>query len=36
MDSRLKVELSEQIRREYTHGVGTIQETANKLGGTGG
>jgi hypothetical protein len=26
------VELFEQIRREYTHGVGTIQGTARKLG----
>ena len=26
------MELFEQIRREYTHGVGTIQGTAKKLG----
>jgi hypothetical protein len=26
------VELFEQIRREYTHGVGTIQGVARKLG----
>jgi transposase len=31
MDRRRKVELFEQIRREYTHGVGTIQGTAKKL-----
>src|SRR5579863_6649804 len=32
MDRRSKVELFEQIRREYTHGVGTIQGVAKKLG----
>ena len=32
MDRRSKVELFEQIRREYTHGVGTIQGTARKIG----
>ncbi len=32
MDGRRKVELFEQIRREYTHGVGSIQGTAKKLG----
>jgi hypothetical protein len=32
MDRRRKVELFEQIRREYTHGVGPIQGTAKKLG----
>ena len=32
MDRRRKVELFEQIRREYAHGVGTIQGTAKKLG----
>ncbi len=32
MDRRRKVELFEQIRREYSHGVGTIQGTAKKLG----
>jgi transposase len=32
MDRRRKVELFEEIRREYTHGVGTIQGTAKKLG----
>ncbi|MDP9263213.1 MAG: IS21 family transposase [Acidobacteriota bacterium] len=32
MDRRRKVELFEQIRREYRHGVGTIQGTAKKLG----
>jgi len=26
MDRRSKVELFEQIRRNYTHGVGTIQD----------
>jgi transposase len=31
MDRRRKVELFEQIRREFTHGVGTIQGTAKKL-----
>jgi hypothetical protein len=28
MDRRTKVELLEQIRREYTHGAGTIQGAA--------
>lgn len=32
MDRRRKVELFEQIRREYIHGVGTMQGTAKKLG----
>jgi transposase len=32
MDRRRKVELFEEIRREYTHGMGTIQGTARKLG----
>jgi transposase len=32
MDRRRKVELFEQIRREYSHGVGTIQGTARKIG----
>jgi transposase len=32
MDRRRKVELFEEIRREYTHGVGTIQGIAKKLG----
>jgi len=32
MDRRGKVELFEQIRREYTHGAGTIQGVARKLG----
>ena len=32
MDRRHKVELFEQIGREYTRGVGTIQGTAKKLG----
>ncbi len=32
MNRRRKVELFEQIRREYTQGVGTIQGTARKLG----
>src|ERR1022692_1590688 len=31
MDRRTKVELFEQIRREYTHGTGTIQGAARKL-----
>jgi transposase len=32
MDRRRKVELFEEIRREYTHGAGTIQGVAKKLG----
>ena len=32
MDRRLKVELFEEIRREYEFGVGTIQGVARKLG----
>src|SRR5208282_4914496 len=32
MDRRTKVELFEQIRREYTHGEGTILGAARKLG----
>ena len=32
MDRRAKVELFEQIRREYDHGVGTIKGVARKLG----
>ena len=32
MDRRKKVELFEQIRREYEHGVGTIRAVAKKLG----
>jgi hypothetical protein len=32
MDRRAKVELFEQIRREYRFGVGTIQGVARKLG----
>jgi len=32
MDRRTKVELFEEIRREYTHGVGTIQGVSRKLG----
>src|SRR5581483_6001536 len=32
MNRRRKVELFEQIRREYTHGVGTIQGVSRKLG----
>src|SRR5713101_7094040 len=31
MDRRRKVELFEEIRREYQHGAGTIQGVANKL-----
>jgi transposase len=31
MDRRAKMELFEQIRREYAHGVGTIQGVAKKL-----
>lgn len=31
MDRRRKVELFEQIRREYTHGTGTIQGVSRKL-----
>lgn len=31
MDRRRKVELFEQIRREYKHGVGTIRAVAKKL-----
>src|SRR5215204_536165 len=32
MERRLKVELFEQIRREYEHGCGTIVGTAQKFG----
>jgi transposase len=32
MDRRAKVELFEEIRREYKYGVGTIREVARKLG----
>jgi transposase len=32
MDRRTKVELFEEIRREYTYGVGTIQGVSKKLG----
>ena len=32
MDRRLKVELFEEIRREYEFGVGTIKGVAQKLG----
>ncbi len=32
MDRRRKVELFEEIRREYTHGAGTIRAVAKKLG----
>ena len=32
MDGRTKVELFEQIRREYGHGGGTIRGIAKKLG----
>jgi transposase len=32
MDRRRKVELFEEIRREYAHGVGTIRAVAKKLG----
>ena len=32
MDRRAKVELYEQIRREYEHGGGTIRGIAKKLG----
>lgn len=32
MDRRAKVELFEQIRREYAHGAGTIKGVAKKLG----
>ena len=32
MDRRAKVELFEQIRREYEHGSGTIRGIAKKLG----
>ena len=31
MDRRAKVELFEQIRREYTHGAGNIKGVAKKL-----
>ena len=31
-NSRAKVELNEQIRREYEHGAGTIRAVARKLG----
>jgi ribosomal protein S14 len=32
LDRRAKVELFEQIRREYDHGVGTIKGVSRKLG----
>ena len=32
LDRRSKVELFEEIRREYQHGVGTIRAVAEKLG----
>lgn len=32
MDRRLKVELFEEVRREYEHGVGTVRGVAKKLG----
>ena len=32
MDRRAKVELYEQIRREYEHGGGTIRGIAKKMG----
>ncbi len=32
MDRRTKLELFEEIRREYTHGAGTIQGVSKKLG----
>ena len=32
LDRRAKVELFEQIRREYDYGVGTIKGVARKLG----
>ena len=32
MDRRIKVELFEQIRREYEHGIGTINGVARKFG----
>ena len=32
LNRRRKVELFEQIRREYEHGAGTIQGVARKLG----
>ena len=32
MDRRRKVELFEQIRREYTHGLNTMQGTASEFG----
>ena len=32
MNRRRKVELFEEIRREYEHGVGTIRGAAKKLG----
>ncbi len=32
MDRRAKVELFEQIRREYEHGGGTIRGIAKKMG----
>lgn len=35
MSRRRKVELFEEIRRDYEHGVGTIKGIARKLGGTG-
>ena len=32
MDRRQKVELFEEVRREYEHGVGTVRGVAKKLG----
>ncbi len=32
MDRRAKVELFEQMRREYEHGVGTVRGVARKFG----
>ena len=32
MNRRIKVELFEQIRREYEHGIGTINGVARKFG----
>jgi hypothetical protein len=36
MEWRAKVELFEEIRREYQFGIGTISGVAHKLGVTGG
>ncbi len=36
MEWRAKVELFEEIRREYEFGIGTVRGVARKMGGIGG